>query len=124
MAYSISKDYAFSASHRLDGLAEGHQCGRLHGHNYAVRVTLTGRVLDGTGMVLDYAQLAPVKDYLDQALDHRHLNDVLDDNPTAENLARYLHAKLRELVDVPYTVTCEVAVSETPKTWASYRDRP
>lgn len=38
--YEITKEFHFSASHQLDYLPEGHQCKRLHGHNYIVKVTL------------------------------------------------------------------------------------
>ena len=44
--YTISKDFAWSASHVLDGLPKGHQCGRLHGHNYVARIELSGHTLD------------------------------------------------------------------------------
>jgi 6-pyruvoyltetrahydropterin/6-carboxytetrahydropterin synthase len=119
--YTISKEFAFSASHQLDGLEEGHPCSRLHGHNYAVRVELGTDTLDATGFVLDYGRLAPFGKYLDDCLDHRHLNDVTDENPTAENLARNLLATLVALLPTDVTARLwfvRVAVSETPKTWA------
>lgn len=116
---TITKDFAFSASHRLDGLPETHQCARLHGHNYVIRVGIAGPV-GPVGFVVDYGELAPVKGYIDDELDHRHLNDLLDFNPTAEHLAGHLVDVIRELVPA---ITDEhevsVAVSETPKTWAT-----
>jgi len=73
---SISKEYHFSAAHHLVGLREGHPCARVHGHNYVVTLTIRGDVgLDG--FVIDYNDLAPFGDYIDNALDHRDLNDVL-----------------------------------------------
>lgn len=118
MTYTISKDFSFSASHQLEGLPEHHPCTRLHGHNYTVRVELTGE-LDATGMVLDYAKLAPFADWLDLTLDHRHLNDCLVNvNPTAENLASQLVCVVGACCDLPAAVTVRVGVSETPKTWA------
>ena len=118
MRATISKTFDFAASHRLDGLPEDHPCSRLHGHNYVVKVTITGDV-DPVGFVIDYRQLAPVKTYLDEKLDHRHLNDVLDFNPTAEHLAAHLAGHVRTLVPgITYAHEVTVAVSETPKTWA------
>src|SRR5262249_12296187 len=35
--YTITKRFAFSASHIIGGLLPDHPCGRLHGHNYEVR---------------------------------------------------------------------------------------
>lgn len=119
MTWTISKDFTFSASHVLDGLVEGHPCGRLHGHNYVVRVELTGNVLDETGMIVDYGELKPFGRYVDDRLDHRHLNDLMGEvNPTAENIAAYLTSVVRTLTPVPLTVGVAVGVSETPKTWA------
>ena len=77
MSYTISKDFAWSASHVLDGLPDGHQCGRLHGHNYVARVILTSDTLDATGFVVDYGELGFVKDFIDNTWDHRHLNDAV-----------------------------------------------
>lgn len=123
MTYAISKEFHFSASHQLGGLPEGHQCARLHGHNYIVRVELTAGHLDETGFVLDYGELAPVKDLIDDVLDHRHLNDVLPElgNTTAENLARWVAWQIEKRVPVPRGVYVAVGVSETPKTWAWWR---
>ena len=116
---TISKDFTFSASHQLRGLPDTHPCSRLHGHNYTVRLTLSGTT-DPTGFVIDYRDLGWFKDYLDNALDHRHLNDVLDFNPTAENIAAHLVALVDEHHgDEPRLTAISVAVSETPKTWAT-----
>lgn len=120
--YSITKDFAFSASHRLKGLDPGHQCGRLHGHNYQVRVQLVAPLLDHHGFVFDYGDLAPFKTWIDTTVDHQDLNQVWPElgNPTAENLARHLQAVVVRVCKVEDTVTVSVGVSETPKTWAWY----
>lgn len=122
MTYIIAKDFHFSAAHRLEGLPADHQCARLHGHNYVVRVELSGDV-DGVGFVFDYGRLAFVGRYLDTEWDHRNLNERVDFNPTAELLAAHLAnvvaMGLEPLLD---GVVCTgVGVSETPKTWAWYR---
>jgi 6-pyruvoyltetrahydropterin/6-carboxytetrahydropterin synthase len=124
VSWTISKDFAFSAAHQLSGLPAEHQCAREHGHNYVVRVELAGRELDETGFILDYGRLARFGQWIDAHLDHRRLNDVPEIahfNPTAENLAEFLHTLLPELVDVSNVDCWAVAVSETPKTWSTYR---
>jgi 6-pyruvoyltetrahydropterin/6-carboxytetrahydropterin synthase len=120
VTYSITKDFAFSAAHHLEGLHPGHQCGRDHGHNYSVRVQLISPLLDDHGFVVDYGDLTPFSRWLDATLDHRDLNKVWPElgNPTAENLARELGQKVRALCQVPDTIAVSVGVSETPKTWA------
>lgn len=119
MSYTIQKDFAFSASHRLDLLPEGHPCGRLHGHNYLVRLRLTGDKLQAVGFLYDYGDLKPFGAFVDNMLDHRHLNDVMEANPTAEALAEHLALIARTLLlELPADVEVAVGVSETPKTWA------
>jgi 6-pyruvoyltetrahydropterin/6-carboxytetrahydropterin synthase len=116
--YRITKEFHFSASHQLFGLPEDHQCARLHGHNYIVVVELVSDTLNPHGFVRDYLELAPLKRYIDDELDHRHLNDVLgDDCVTAERMARHLY----DWCAARWGETAAVKVSETPKTWAEYR---
>jgi 6-pyruvoyltetrahydropterin/6-carboxytetrahydropterin synthase len=120
MGFRISKEFHFSASHRLDGLSDGHQCGRLHGHNYVVAIELSAAEngLDAVGFVRDYGELSAFKKWLDDELDHRHLNDVMADrNPTAEHLACWLYERWTPR----FPELSAVRVSETPKTWAEYR---
>ncbi|NDW10404.1 6-carboxytetrahydropterin synthase QueD [Dysgonomonas sp. 520] len=114
--YKISKQFSFSASHVLEGLPCEHPCSRLHGHNYVVTVHLKAGELDNVGFVRDYRALQSVKDYIDDNLDHRHLNDILPFNPTAEHLAKYLYDIFKK--DIPELFAVEV--SETPKTSAIY----
>jgi 6-pyruvoyltetrahydropterin/6-carboxytetrahydropterin synthase len=116
--YQITKQFVFSASHVLDHLPKGHPCARLHGHNYAVEVVVQSPCLDDRGFAqIDYNELEPFARFLDEHLDHRHLNEAMADRPTAENLARMLYGVARELS--PFIVA--VRVSETPRTWAEYR---
>lgn len=117
MRYTITKQFAFSASHVLDGLPAGHQCARLHGHNYVVEVELAADTLDDRGFVVDYGDLGWFKRLLDDQLDHRHLNDAVAVHPTAELLAQWLFGVLR----ARHHQAAAVRVSETPKTWAEYR---
>lgn len=116
--FRISKEFHFSASHQLKGLPEDHPCARLHGHNYIVVVELESENLNQVGFVRDYRELGPLKKYIDDELDHRHLNDILgDDQVTAELLAKYLY----DWCKARWPETSAVRVSETPKTWAEYR---
>lgn len=122
MTFTISKDFEFAAAHRLSGLSEDHPCSRVHGHNYVVRLELSGPV-SGPGFVYDYRALAPFKHLLDTHLDHRDLNAIMGENPTAEHMAQWLYELAVEMLDnMPDGVRVSaVSVSETPKTWATYR---
>lgn len=116
--YRIRKSFQFSASHQLQGLPDDHPCTRLHGHNYEVIVELASDTLNSTGFVRDYRELSEFKQYIDNTLDHRHLNDVLgENNTTAEKIAFHLYTWCNNR----WPEVSAVSVSETPKTWAEYR---
>ncbi len=80
---SITKDYSFSAAHKLD-FHEG-LCKNLHGHNYKVEVTVTGKIQTGeqssSGMVLDFYELDQLVDPIIKTLDHTVLNESLRTYP-------------------------------------------
>lgn len=116
--FEISKQFAFSASHKLEGLGDDHPCARLHGHNYVVELVLGGVELSDVGFVRDYRDLDLFKAYLDETFDHRHLNDVLGHgHTTAEVLAKFFY----DWAVAQWSEVVAVRVSETPKTWAEYR---
>jgi len=114
--YTIQKEFSFSASHKLENLPAEHPCTNTHGHNYLVIVELQSAALDKTGMVVDYRKLSLIKNYIDAYFDHKHLNDVLDFNPTAENMAKYIF----DLFSKTYPQLIAVSIKETPKTIARY----
>ncbi len=114
--YKISKQFSFSASHILDKLPQEHPCARMHGHNYIITIHLKTETLNEFGFVKDYRDLEFVKEYIDEKLDHRHLNEIIPYHPTAENIARYLYDIFIEKLPELYAIE----VSETPKTSAIY----
>ena len=114
--YKITKEFSFCASHSLENLPANHPCSKLHGHNYIVIVELESATLNREGFVIDYRKLNLFKAFVDDHLDHRHLNDVVDCNPTAENLAKYMF----EIFKKTYSQLVAVTIKETPKTAARY----
>ncbi len=116
--FRICKAFRFSASHQLSGLPQEHPCSRLHGHNYLVEVELQSAQVDGVGFVLDYRAMDAFKGWLNGVLDHRHLNDCMTSNPTAESLAFELFQQATRLLG---DRVCAVRVRETDATLAEYR---
>ncbi|MDR0798169.1 MAG: 6-carboxytetrahydropterin synthase [Dysgonamonadaceae bacterium] len=114
--YKISKQFAFSASHVLNMLDKNHPCARMHGHNYLITVHLQSDTLDEYGFVKDYKSLSIVKKFIDETLDHRHLNDVIPGHPTSENIARFIFNRFKPELPELYAVE----VSETPQTSCVY----
>ncbi|MGH3158328.1 MAG: 6-carboxytetrahydropterin synthase QueD [Streptosporangiaceae bacterium] len=120
--YLIGKRFSFEAAHVLADLPAGHKCARLHGHTYTVEIELTASQLVPPGFVTDFADLTPFRRYLTDTIDHRHLNEVLPVEPTSENLARHFFTWCVTHLEpgIPARISA-VRVSETPQSWAEYR---
>lgn len=140
----ITRRLEFDAGHRIPSHTS--QCRHLHGHRYAIEITLSGDIIDTEGaseqgMVMDYSEVKRIaREHLVDAWDHAFLvyrNDrvvldflqtlpnhrtvVLDVPPTAENLA----AVAFRLLDSAYRNACNnhlrlerVRIYETPNNWA------
>lgn len=81
-----------AGAHRLQ-LDYDSKCQNLHGHNWIVTVFCQSEELDQNGMVYDFMHL---KDKVHGRLDHQMLNEVVDFNPTAENIARWIAEQVGE----------------------------
>jgi len=91
----IFKEFMFEAAHRLPNVPDGHKCGRLHGHSFKVRLTLSGSVDGQTGWVMDFADVKLAMSPLLNQLDHNCLNDIVGlDNPTSEVIAEWIGRRL------------------------------
>ena len=104
--FHVTREIDFCYGHRLLNY-EG-KCKHLHGHNGKVLITLQASRLDERGMVLDFGDIKAVMNtWIDDHLDHRmilcrrdpaiellkKLDEpmfLLDENPTAENIARLI----------------------------------
>lgn len=108
----------FSAAHALRHY-QG-KCERLHGHNFAVELTVEGRELaPDTGMLVDFSILKKTLAQTLESLDHAVLNEVppFDEggfNPSSELLARHIgmDAAARLAALAPQARVYSVSVSE------------
>lgn len=107
----LFKEFSFEAAHRLPNVPEGHKCARLHGHSFQVRITVAGPVDEESGWVMDFADIKTAFTPVWKQLDHYYLNDIEGlENPTSENLARWIWQRLRpelpELESIEIRETC------------------
>ena len=114
----IFKRFTVEAAHRLPNVPDGHKCARLHGHSFCIELHVSGPVDPLFGWVQDFAEIkAAFKPYYDQ-LDHHYLNDIAGlDNPTSENLARWIWSQLKPTLPL----LSEVVVHETCTSGCRYR---
>ncbi len=109
----------FAAAHRLRDF--GGKCEGLHGHNWKVEVEVTAADTGTTGVVLDFARLKEELDRVLEELDHTDLNrhtHFSKVNPSSEELARYIFAKLRGRVSPAHMR--QVTVWESDDAAATY----
>jgi 6-pyruvoyltetrahydropterin/6-carboxytetrahydropterin synthase len=111
----LDVEFYFAAAHRLPRY-EG-PCFRMHGHNYRFFVALEGEVDPRTGMIADFGEVKRiVQEQVLARVDHRTLNDVLE-NPTAENIARWIW----EVLEPHVPGLAEVRLFEIPDSCVTYR---
>lgn len=87
----IFKEFTFEAAHLLPNLPPAHKCSRLHGHSFRVEIHVSGPVDPELGWVMDFGDIKQVFQPFYDQLDHYYLNEVPGlENPTSENLARWV----------------------------------
>lgn len=84
--YYIEKTIEIAASHKLC-LDYESKCQNLHGHNWIITIYCKSEKLNQNGMVIDFTE---IKKLISDKLDHKNLNEILDFNPTAENIAKWI----------------------------------
>jgi len=141
---SITRRLEFDSGHRIPN--HGGQCRHLHGHRYAIEVTLTGDVAKNPGkaddgMVLDFGDIKRLaNEHVVEPWDHaflvakedvglvdflnslpNHKTVVMDCVPTVENLAATAFVILKPIFSQAFDGRLELScirLYETPNCWA------
>ena len=122
----------FDAAHRV--MRHESKCRYLHGHRYAVEVTVSAPELDSLGRVVDFGVIKEkLGAWIDECWDHQailweddqELGEAIAEktgqqiyylpyNPTAENMARYLLEEVCPQLFLKPLITEKVTIWETP----------
>lgn len=115
----ITRRNHFEAAHHLPQTPKGHKCRNMHGHSYELVVEISGD-MDSSGWIIDTAQIDTVFGIIHNQLDHKVLNDVVE-NPTTENLAIWCWEKFhKSFGDINNIHKIAVEVQESPRSTAYY----
>jgi 6-pyruvoyltetrahydropterin/6-carboxytetrahydropterin synthase len=92
MKLTLYTEEYFSSAHVLEGYVG--KCSQLHGHTWKVCVWVMGeeKDLDDIGILWDFTNLSKLTD----ELDHKYINDIVEVNPTAENITVFLYKRMKK----------------------------
>ena len=119
--FEVAIEVWFSAAHSLRHYRG--KCEELHGHNWKVEVTTMREDLDEIGMVIDFKILKEKTREIMELLDHHYLNELqpfTEQNPSSENIARYLYGELRTALQEEKVKLSRVTVWESEGAKATY----
>jgi 6-pyruvoyltetrahydropterin/6-carboxytetrahydropterin synthase len=124
MSFRLAVRDVFAAAHRIRACGGG--CERLHGHNFAVELSVEGGEADpATGMLVDFAVIRSALSRVLAELDHHDLNAVpafTGMSPSSEIIARHVFFRARAELS-PHPVCVEsVTVWESERASATYRE--
>lgn len=119
--YELTVISDFAAAHNLRQY-EG-ECENLHGHNWKVEVTVATKKLNKIGLGVDFKILKRTLENILKRLDHKYLNEIQPfdkENPSSENIARYIFKQLQKEIKDKNIKTARVKVWESENAAAVY----
>lgn len=120
--YTVCVEDWFAAAHYLRNYHG--KCENPHGHNYRVKVYVSGKNLDKGGMLIDFSVLKKHLKSVLETLDHHDLNSTpyfKEQEPSAENISRYIFDSLKTLLPSGIRMA-GVEVFETEKNSVLYQE--
>ena len=119
--YEVKVQMQFSAAHQLKGYDGKYE--NLHGHNWTARIVAEAEELDSIGVGFDFVKLKEKTEAILARLDYKNINEVPPfdtQNPSAENIARWVFKQLQEEIDAKGVRLKRVEIEEMPGCGAAY----
>jgi 6-pyruvoyltetrahydropterin/6-carboxytetrahydropterin synthase len=137
---TVTRRLEFDAAHRI--LNHESKCKNLHGHRYALEATFAAQDLDDLGRVIDFGVIRELLgNWIDDNFDHNTILSIkdkslgekiaaetgqkiyyLNENPTAENIAKYLLEEICPKIFAGKNVVCtELKLYETPNCFVNVK---
>lgn len=119
--YEVKINTSFSAAHQLRGYDGKYE--NLHGHNWGATVIVEAEALDSMGVGIDFVVLKQKVEAILSKLDYQNINEVPPfdkQNPSAENIARWLFKELSADIDTESAKVKRVEIREMDDCGAAY----
>lgn len=137
---SCTRKIHFDAAHRI--INHESKCKMLHGHRYVLEATFSAPDLDDLGRVIDFGEVKDImKGWIDENFDHNTILSIKDkalgdeiakvtgqkiyyinENPTAENIAKYLLEEIFPKIFDGKNITFEnLRLFETPNCYVDVK---
>ena len=97
----------------------------MHGHNWLVEAEVQGNNINEIGMVIDFKDIKNNLKTIISKLDHQFLNDLepfIKDNPTAENISKYIYKELSKNINTDNIKVSEIKLWETNNSAVTYTE--
>ena len=114
---------SFAAAHNLKDFRG--KCENLHGHNWKVEVVLRGESLESNGILVDFGEVKAATRQALEEVDHKYLNELpffSQNNPSSENVARFLFEKLSAKLNTGNRRLLSVSAWESADACATYME--
>lgn len=137
--FTATKEFKRDMAHRLP--THWWKCFNVHWHTYRALITIEWMEVQSewyeTGMLKDFSNFAPIKEWIDENRDHSYVwqkdDEVLEfltqkwfrtyameENPTAENMSKVLYWMCKILLK--WCSVKSVRIYETPTSYAEYSE--
>lgn len=129
MKILVTTNLNFEAAHMLNAKEQSEEvneqwfgkCKNLHGHNYKLFVTVEGNVKE-SGMVVNFVEMKKIiREKIIDVFDHRMINELMEDIPTAENMCllfwKFLEKEFNDIDAKLY----EIKLYETDNSFVTLR---